>query len=91
MGRFAAPCFTEEITVDRRDFFQKLFGDEPRGVICIRGISRTKPVENIFVETYEEADAAIAHFEEEDRNVYFTTGALKDSTSATVEIGRAHV
>ena len=70
--------------MDRRDFFQKLFGDEPRGVICIRGISRTKPVENIFVETYEEADAAIAHFEEEGRNVYFTTGALKDSTSATV-------
>lgn len=67
--------------MNRREFFEHLFG-EPNGVVCIRGIFYRGKAQNKFVQSWDEADAAIAEFEAEGREVYFSTGALKNDSSA---------
>lgn len=70
----------------RREFFEQLFG--PTGCICIRGLfydrARGAPKQTIC-KTLDEADEVIAAYEKEGREVYFTTGAIKEgSTKATI-------
>ena len=70
----------------RREFFNQIFG--PTGKICIRGLFYDRArgaAKQVICETLDEADSIIAAYEEEGREVYFTTGAIKPtSTKASI-------
>ena len=80
------PLTFEETKVNRREFFQQLFGDEPHGVLNIRGIFYKGPAQNKFVTSWDEADAVIEEFEAEGREVYFGIGALKSATAGAANV-----
>jgi len=71
--------------VDRREFFQQLFG-EPHGVINIRGIFYKGKAFNKFAESWDEVDQIIKDFEDEGREVYFGVGALKSATAGAANV-----
>ena len=72
--------------MDRLEFLQNLFGEEPHGVINIRGIYHKGKALNKFAESWDEVDAAIKEFEDEGREVYFGVGALKSANAGAANV-----
>jgi len=79
------PLTFEETKVNRREFFQQLFG-EPHGVINIRGIFYKGAALNKFATSWDEADEYIKYFEDEGREVYFGIGALKSANAGAANV-----
>ena len=55
------PLASEENKVNRLEFFQQLFGEDPHGVINIRGVFYKGKGFNKFAESWEEADRHIKY------------------------------
>ena len=72
--------------MNRREFFQQLFGETPHGVINIRGIFYKGAAKNGFATSWDEADAYIQKFQEEGREVYFGIGALKSANAGAANV-----
>lgn len=68
--------------MNRREFFNTIFGDDPQGWICIRGIYfKPRPGQgpyHIWAKDFDEADQAIEHFQSEGREPYYVPGLFKE-------------
>lgn len=80
------PLTFEETKVNRREFFQQLFGEDPHGVLNIRGIFYKGAALNKFATSWDEADEYIKYFEDEGREVYFGIGALKGANAGAANV-----
>ena len=72
--------------MNRREFLQQLFGDEPHGVVNIRGVFYKGKGYNKFATTWDEVDAHVKYFQDEGREVYFGLGALKSEAAGAANV-----
>lgn len=72
--------------MNRREFFQQLFGETPNGVINIRGVYFKGKGYNKFATSWDEVDEHIKYFQDQGREVYFGLGALKSNTAGAANV-----